>query len=406
MANHIDFNSIDFLPKDLRDRPLYEKICSMIDYVTETNHYSSMEELLDHYQFGHTNYSSQKIINELGGTEIQTVLRDTGARFDDTSLPRFLSLLYSIKGTAPGIVGIMSLLGLRVTILDHYRVSREIALGTANGLEWAADPDLNGLQPCEMLLDIESTDFDAIQEGVEQKIQQLAEAFFWVCGNLVGIKVGLRFINTATITETLEVDFDEDFFMTYGVGHGSIPVNNQIGTFTIGAFTISGNTFTSPLNHVDEGYWDEFEMDDSFELSTRCPIDGYTETGAGPFLTIGGFTIGDGSLIEYPGVYPNSEMDTIEIEVEIMTSASNTDEFIVDEIEGSAEGVQTQVTTTSALELDYESDDSSAFYINSPDRGMDPLLIGDMTIGASILGFNERSVLDVTSEADVEEDDT
>ncbi|QJT71165.1 hypothetical protein GR11A_00128 [Vibrio phage vB_VcorM_GR11A] len=270
MALPNGFSSLKFIPQSLQDRPLYEKVCSLIDLVAEADHYRSMDIIKDHYRFGTANYSDDKIVEELGGLPIRETLKDVGAAFDDKAFPQFMDLLFSVKGTTRGLELVLGLIGIEVTVYDSFRVNREIRLNTPLGQEYAANPDLNSLEECDVLLEIQSATFDVNQVGVEEKLQALAEVFFWVCANVKGFLFSVLFENRANVTTTLEIDFDPiDVIQPYGVGRHSLErtaERNLIGEFVIGSVLIGDIVIPASRNVVNVGYWDELEIESEFEF--------------------------------------------------------------------------------------------------------------------------------------------
>lgn len=268
-----------------------------MDYMALTQHYNTIDEIRDHFQYGKENYNGSQIIDELGGSEISQTLIDIGSNLNQESLPRFLELLFRLKGTTRGIKLILSLVGLNIKIYDHYRVSREIALGTENGQKWAIDPDLNSLEECDILLEIDSPDVDIMDTRVEDQLRKIAEVFFWVCGNVKGFKFGITFSNVATNYDRIESYIDEDWYQPYGINRQKITPKTRIGDIILGEFIIGEDEGdVGGMNKPGEGVWDTFENVDEIELSSELILEGRTDK----FFHIGGFTIGQSAVLQSP----------------------------------------------------------------------------------------------------------
>ncbi|WYW02231.1 hypothetical protein Voja6_00120 [Pseudomonas phage vB_PpuM-Voja-6] len=262
--------SIQLVPEQQRNHPVFQKVAAIMDFISLTNHYANVEEMVDRFNIQGDAYDPGIGADEFGADEIKRILSAAGAAIEDRSLVGVTRMIYRLKGTSRGLVFILRLLGIGAIIYEGTRVQREIELQTANGVAWADDPELVGLNNCEILIGLEASPTSAPDLLTEAQLLVLAREFMWVCSNIIGFKLGVNIKDIVPFTEDIEEQINEDIRQPFRVGKlRDYPYPPfDIGGFFIGQGaplpypypTIGGHHRNKPINALD-GWYDKYEMD-------------------------------------------------------------------------------------------------------------------------------------------------
>jgi hypothetical protein len=171
-AKIINFQSINFLPENLREQPLFMEFCSILDYVIEKYHYDNVDKLSGFHDVTHEDFDPEVILKQIGGDYFLDFDLNTDQK---KALCLMLSNLYDMKGTKKGLDYIFRLLDLDATVYEWYDVNAGIY------------PEITDvLDPCEIILDLGLGDHPLL-ENEEIQFIALAEYLLWVCVKLYGI---------------------------------------------------------------------------------------------------------------------------------------------------------------------------------------------------------------------------
>jgi hypothetical protein len=197
--------ALDYLPKKLRTKPLYVRIATLMDYIRQT-HY---EDLIKHpsgkWDPDSPNYNADKVIDELNGSSYLKYLQDGESK---VILSRLLSGLYKMKGSKRALNMIMSLVGVKGTVIDYFKLERERALKTEQSKVWDAGPE-GDLLPCEVLVTIDIDIQQRFSTTQETLLRDLVESYLWSCTSLAAFLV-IRYYSDQTMPDLIETDVSNE----------------------------------------------------------------------------------------------------------------------------------------------------------------------------------------------------
>lgn len=126
MANNKKLeNSLDFLPANIKDYPLYPKVSEMVDYIVK-DFTSGLEDVTNKYRGELRDEAIKELIQERGFDYIRSVM-DTISEFEFKSMQDFLSLISLLKGTRQGLELILRLLGFDSIIAEWWEKEPRLA---------------------------------------------------------------------------------------------------------------------------------------------------------------------------------------------------------------------------------------------------------------------------------------
>ena len=168
----VTFQSINFLPENLREYPLFMEFCSILDYVVQKYHYDNVDKLSGLYDVTHASFDPDYILGLIGSEYFLSFDLTTDQK---KALCLMLSNLYDMKGTRKGLDYILRLLNLEAQVYEWYDVNAGVY------------PDITDvLDPCDIILDLGIGDFPLLEDAEESFIT-LANYLLWVCVGLYGI---------------------------------------------------------------------------------------------------------------------------------------------------------------------------------------------------------------------------
>lgn len=328
--------TLKLIPLARRKDELFKKICSIIDFSLITDYYPHVESVIEKMDITSANYSPSSLVDELGGKQLKQVLDDSGFTYDASSLPHFLRAFYRIKGTIRGLTFLLELVGIKATVFNGGIVKQEMDNNSDLGKIYAARPDLSILTDCQVLLELEldPTQFDP---RLESKVLALSQTFLWACSELVGFSITIAITNSglkiSDINSEFDITIEENCLQPFGVGRDCVSAGGAhvIGRFIVGepGVTITGMPVFEVLNEVGVGIWDELEVpldDDILSMSVRTDISlAAYKTGTvnnQVIPVIGGFVIGDGTLISRNITYMRD--DTLNATLDIIENVEDT----------------------------------------------------------------------------------
>lgn len=168
----IDFQSILFLPENLREYPLFQEFCNILDYVVEKYHYENIDKLTGLYDAVHDDFDPDYVLGLLGSDYFLQFDLDADQK---KALCLLLSNLYDMKGTHKGLDYVLRLLGLDATVYEWYNINAGL---------YPEIPET--VDPCSIVIDLGLGDHSLLDEE-EDDFVNLASYLLWVCVKLHGI---------------------------------------------------------------------------------------------------------------------------------------------------------------------------------------------------------------------------
>lgn len=192
-------DSINFLPVGLRDKPLYVKVATLLDYIRQEHHDKLIDEPTGKWDTDSGSYNAQSVIDELDGNSYLEYLQDAESR---ETMSRLLTGLYRMKGTRRALNLILSLLGIKGTVTSFADVERQKLLGTDQYEIWKNQSE-GRLKPCQVLVTLDVDIQQRFDQPQEQVLTALIEAFLWSCTELGAIIV-VRYISSTQLDSVQE----------------------------------------------------------------------------------------------------------------------------------------------------------------------------------------------------------
>jgi hypothetical protein len=239
--NGIEFQSINFLPENLREYPLFQEFCNIIDYVVEKYHYENVDKLTGLYDAVHDDFDPDYVLSLLGA--------DYFIEFDLTqdqkkAMCLLLSNIYDMKGTKKGLDYVLRLIGLEANVYEWYNINQGL---------YPEIPET--VDPCSIVIDLGLGDHSLLEDE-EQKFINLASYLLWVCVKLHGIFWSKKFEDwfEGIEDEIAAVNIEHSIFDKFCSWRYNYPDTVIIGPPYTGSETLIGSSGLTIGATYYEGY--------------------------------------------------------------------------------------------------------------------------------------------------------
>lgn len=165
----------DFLPKAIREHPLFEKTAELLDYLVANNHIQNMIKV-DNLADGKSLHFDEEYFTKLLTDEMFSSL--DLAQENKESLTLIAANMYNLKGTRRGLQYMLSFLSvngqsLGAEVFDWQQVNR--------------DPSMYGLpgpmEACSVYIRVKVPLGVYLSSATEDRIADIMRYFFWICLN-------------------------------------------------------------------------------------------------------------------------------------------------------------------------------------------------------------------------------
>lgn len=236
-----DFQSINFLPENLHEYPLFQEFCNIVDYVVAKYHYENVDKLTGLYDAVHSDFDPNYVLKLLGSDYfLQFDLNDDQKK----ALCLLLSNLYDMKGTKKGLDYVLRLMGLDAQVYEWYNINQGL---------YPEIPEI--VDPCSIVIDLGLGDH-SLSDETEQQFLNLASYLLWVCVKLHGIFWSKKFEDwfEGIEDELVTIEIDNSIYDKFCSYMYNYPETVIIGSPVMGSITFVGESGLTIGATYFEGY--------------------------------------------------------------------------------------------------------------------------------------------------------
>lgn len=180
-----------YLPQHLTKRPLYKKLCEIIDYLIDKFYTPEIDQMRDQYDPLADSFNAEEFMTLIDGYEYRDML------FGQTSIEQIshmLTRIYNLKGTKKGLHFLMDLLGIQSSVYIWWELLRSHEQGTELWDEFAGyflDYTPDDIKNCGLYFHFVDNNgiLGQFGEELDEKLMELVNSFMWVCAQVSAISL-------------------------------------------------------------------------------------------------------------------------------------------------------------------------------------------------------------------------
>lgn len=160
--------TLDFLPENLREMPLYQKATQMLDWLIQTTHFDNLVHVENLGNGRSVHFDADYLLGLMDGGRLGTVgLGDVNKE----SLALVAANVYNLKGTKSGLQYLLALVGFTARVYEWFEVNED---PSAFGLP-------GPLPACTVYVEVKTPVSLYQDQELERRVDDLLRSFFWLC---------------------------------------------------------------------------------------------------------------------------------------------------------------------------------------------------------------------------------